>query len=59
MEKAKVSNNLPLHVASAVYQLAKLKMLEFYYDFLDKYHDRAKFQMIEMDTDSIGSALLL
>ena len=27
----------------AVYQLAKLRMLEFYYDFLDKYFSRQDF----------------
>ena len=27
-------------------------MLEFYYDFLDKYVDRKDFELIQMDTDS-------
>ena len=27
-------------------------MLEFYYDFLDKYIDRRDFELIQMDTDS-------
>ena len=36
----------------AVYQLAKLRMLEFYYDFLDKYFDHQDFELIQMDTDS-------
>ena len=36
----------------AVYQLAKLRMLEFYYDFLDKYFDRRNFELLQMDTDS-------
>ena len=27
-------------------------MLQFYYDFLDRYLDRVNFQMCEMDTDS-------
>jgi hypothetical protein len=27
-------------------------MLEFYYDFLDKYIDRSDFQYCNMDTDS-------
>jgi hypothetical protein len=35
-----------------MYQLAKLRMLQFYYDFLDKYVDRSDFQYIEMDTDN-------
>ena len=39
-------------VGIAVYQLAKLRMLEFYYDFLDRYFDRKDFELIQMDTDS-------
>ena len=35
-----------------MYQLAKLRMLEFYYDFLDRYVDRRNFELIQMDTDS-------
>ena len=27
-------------------------MLEFYYDFLDKFVDRRDFELIQMDTDS-------
>ena len=43
--------NLPFQVGFFVYQYAKLRMLQFYYDFFDKYLDRADFQMCEMDTD--------
>ena len=35
----------PFQIGIAVYQLAKLRMLEFYCDFLD-------FELIQMDTDS-------
>ncbi|XP_057310505.1 uncharacterized protein LOC130648469 [Hydractinia symbiolongicarpus] len=35
----------------AVYQLAKLRMLEFYYDFLDKYVDRA--EGLRRDTEAV------
>jgi hypothetical protein len=31
---------------------AKLRTLEFYYDFSDKYTDCSDFQYCEMDTDS-------
>ena len=41
----------------AVYQLAKLRMLEFYYDFLDKYFSRQDFQLCYMDTDSFHLAI--
>ena len=40
-----------------MYQLAKLRMLEFYYDFLDKYIDRSDFELCYMDTDSFYLAL--
>ena len=42
----------PFQIGIAVYQLAKLRMLEFYYDFLDRYFDRRDFELIQMDTDS-------
>ena len=32
-------------------------MLEFYYDFLDKFCDRKDFELIQMDTDSFYMAL--
>lgn len=32
-------------------------MLQFYYDFLDKYVDRSDFEYCEMDTDSAYMAL--
>ena len=35
-----------------MYQLAKLRMLEFYYDFSDRYFDRRDFELIQMDTES-------
>ena len=47
----------PYQCGIAVYQLAKLRMLEFYYDFLDKFCDRRDFELIQMDTDSFYVAL--
>jgi hypothetical protein len=44
--------DLPLQIGVAVYHLAKLRMLQFYYNFIDKYIDRSDFQLTEMDTDS-------
>ena len=35
---------------TAVYQLAKLRMFEICYDFLDKYLDWHDFELIQMDT---------
>jgi len=50
--KPRVKIDRPYQCGIAVYQLAKLRMLQFYYDFLDVYVDRADFEMIQMDTDS-------
>ena len=55
--KCKINMDTPIQIGCAVYQLAKLRMLEFYYDCLDKYIDRSDFQMVEMDTDSAYMAL--
>ena len=55
--KRKVRQTLPLQISVAVYNLAKLRMLEFYYDCLDKFVDRSDFELIEMDTDSNYMAL--
>ena len=35
--KACLTYDLPLHIGFFVYQYAKLRMLEFYYDFVDRY----------------------
>jgi len=51
--KDKHIQDLPLQVGIAVYQLAKMKILQFYYDFLDKFVSREDFQLIQMDTDSL------
>ena len=50
--KPRITIRRPFQVGIAVYQLAKLRMLEFYYDFLDKFIDRRDFELIQMDTDS-------
>ena len=50
--KRQVTITRPYQCGIAVYQLAKLRMLEFYYDFVDKFCDRRDFELIQMDTDS-------
>ena len=55
--KKEVTINRLFQVGIVVYQLAKLRMLQFYYDFLDKYIDRRDFELIQMDTDSFYFAL--
>ena len=55
--KARLTYDLPLHIGFFVYQYAKLRMLQFYYDFVARYVDRSLFQYCEMDTDSAYIAL--
>ena len=50
--KRNVMIKRPYQCGIAVYQLAKSRMLEFYYDFLDKYYSRQDFELCYMDTDS-------
>ena len=50
--KPRITIRRPFQIGIAVYQLAKLRMLEFYYDFLDRYFDRRDLELIQMDTDS-------
>lgn len=59
MEKAKekLEFNLPIQIGFFILQYAKLRMLQFYYDCLDVYVNRADFQYCEMDTDSAYMAL--
>ena len=47
----------PCQCGIAVHQLAKLRMLEFYYDFLDKYFSRQDFEWCYIDTDSFCLAM--
>ena len=52
--KRKIRMDLPLQIGVAVYHLAKLRMLDFYYNFIDKYIDRSDFELLEMDTDRLN-----
>ena len=47
----------PYECGIAVYQLAKLRMLEFFYDYLDKYFSRQDFELCYMDRDSFNLAI--
>ena len=49
---SEIKINLPLQIGLAVYQLAKLRLLEFFYDFVDKYNDRSNYELLHIDTDS-------
>ena len=59
--KKKIKLDLPLQVGFFVDQYAKLRMLQFYYDFVDnrsnKYIDRSDYEYYEMDTESAYIAI--
>ncbi|KAJ8040703.1 hypothetical protein HOLleu_15076 [Holothuria leucospilota] len=55
--KPSIAMDLPIQIGFFVYQYAKLRMLEFYYDFLDKFFDRQYWEYVEMDTDSAYIAI--
>ena len=50
MNKKTVKYTLPVHVGFFVLQYAKMRMLQFYYDFIIRYVERPLFQYCEMDT---------
>jgi hypothetical protein len=47
-----IKQDRPIQVGCSIFQDAKLRMLEFYYDCIDKYINREDFQYMQMDTDS-------
>ncbi len=57
MAKQKIKLDLPIQLGYWIPQLGKLRMLEFYFDFMDAYCDRSDFEYIEMDTDSAYMAV--
>ena len=57
MQLKSIRFNLPIQIGFMVYQYAKLKMLEFTYDFIDRFISRLDYQLCEMDTDSLYMAI--
>ena len=57
MWKKVIELNLQIQLGYFILQYAKLRMLEFYFDFLDVYIDRNNFKYIEMDSDSAYFAI--
>ena len=57
MAKKEVEISRPYQCGIAVYQMAKLRMLEFYHDFVDRFIDRSDYELIQMDTDSLYMAI--
>ena len=51
--KSKNNHKEPIIVGFFILQYAKLKKLELYYNFFDKFCIKKKFEEVEMDTDSL------
>ena len=52
-----INLDLPIHLGVFILNYAKLWMLEFYYDCVDKYLFHEDFEYSEMDTDSAYMAI--
>ena len=57
MYKSKVMLDTPIQIGFFILQYVKLRMLEFYHDSLVKYLNPNSFELTEMDTDSMYTAL--
>jgi len=57
MSKERIKLDTPIVIGFSILQLAKLRMLEFYYDLMLKYFDRSDFEYVQMDTDSAYFAM--
>ena len=55
--KSKIEHREPIIVGFFILQYAKLRMLELYYNFFDKFCDVDTFKELEIDTDSLYLAL--
>lgn len=53
----KTNINIPVHLGFSILCYAKLRMLEFYYNFLVRFIPKSEFQVMCMDTDSLYLAL--
>ncbi|KAL5252197.1 hypothetical protein ACHWQZ_G015102 [Mnemiopsis leidyi] len=56
-KKRVIKYDLPVQIGFFVYQYAKLRMLNFYFDVVDRFVSRDDYNMLEMDTDSLYMAL--
>ena len=52
MGKHSIVQDTPIQLGKFILDYAKLRMLQFYYDFLDYFIDRKHWEYAEMDTDS-------
>ena len=49
-KKKRINHNLPVQIGFFVYSYAKLRMLEFFYDVIDRVISRDDYNLLEMDT---------
>ena len=57
LTKAQIEHRKPIIVGFFLLQYAKLRMSELYYNFFTRFCDVNKFEVLEMDTDSLHLAL--
>ena len=57
LAKSRIKLDLPIQIGYFILQYAKLRMLEFYYDCVDRYCSRRDFELMSMDTDSLYMAI--
>ena len=57
LTKAEIEHIEPIIVGFFILQYAKLRMVELYYNFFERFCDVNKFEDLEMDTDSLYLAL--
>ena len=55
--ESEIEQKEPIFNGFFILEYAKLRMLELYYNFVDKYCDVTKFEELEMDKDSLYLAL--
>ena len=55
--KSEIEHREPIIVGFFILRYAKLRMLEFYYNFFKKFCDNDKYEELQMDTDSLYLAL--
>ena len=57
LAKAEIEHKEPIIVGFFIFQYAKLRLLELYYNFFTRFCDANKFEELEMDADSLCPAL--
>ncbi len=53
-KKKSIKYNLPIQLGFFVYQYAKLRMLAFFFDVIDRFISREDYCLLEMDTGNFG-----